>query len=142
MCDEAELSLESTLESVRTGRQFAADTLAHWGLDARGPVGRRVEEIVLVTSELLTNAVRASGGGAELRIVAHRDHVLVAVHDQSTEPAVARSAAPSDTGGRRLAIVDALSTRWGTTPSRRAGKVVWSELSFPTNAALAERCRL
>lgn len=141
MCDEAELTLESTPQSIRTGRRFTAETLARWGFDD-GPAGVRADEIVLVTSELLTNAVRAGAGNTGLHIVGHRDHVLVEVRDESPAPAVARAARPSDTGGRGLAIVDALSTRWGSTPSQPAGKVVWSKLAVPARPSLAEHCRL
>lgn len=142
MCDEAELTLESTPLAIRTGRRFTAETLARWGFDDDGPAGARAGEIVLVTSELLTNAVRASSGNTGLHIVGHRDHVLVEVRDESPAPAVARAASSADTGGRGLAIVQALSTRWGSSPSQPTGKVVWSKLAVPPRPALAEHCRL
>lgn len=146
MCFEAELTIESRPEAIREGRQFVAETLARWGVSDDDPAHQRMDEIVLVTSELLTNAVHASPRRAGLRIEAHRDHVLVTVRDDSTAPAVVREAGQGDTSGRGLAIVDALSERWGTTPlggpGKGAGKVVWSKLAIPEHSALSARCAL
>lgn len=145
MCHEAELTLESRPESVRVGRQFVTETLARWGVGADDPANPRVDEIVLVTSELLTNAVHASTGTAGLRIEAHRGHVLVAVRDASAAQAVPRAAGHGDTSGRGLAIVDALSEGWGTTAfdaPGAPGKVVWSKMTTPEDSVLSERCRL
>lgn len=142
MCYEAELAVDRTPASVWAGRQFVAEILERWGF-AAGATGRaRTDEIVLVTSELLTNALRATAAPVSLRVEGHRDHVLVTVGDDSEVPAVARAAGPADTGGRGLAIVDALSTRWGTTPVRGTGKLVWSKMAIPATGALAEHCRV
>lgn len=142
MCFEAELTVESRPEGIRIGRQFVAAALARWGVDESDPACDRVDEIMLVTSELLTNAVHASLESAELRIEAHRDHVLVTVRDDSTAPATIREAGHGDTGGRGLAIVDALSEGWGSTPVDGSGKVVWSRLAIPERSALSARCVL
>lgn len=142
MCDKAELMLESRPESIRRGRQFVADTLVQWGFGADEQARARLSEIVLVASELLTNAVRVSPRTTSLRVQAHRDHVLVEVRDDSTVPATPRKAGLNDTSGRGLSIVDALSERWGTTPIERAGKVVWSKMAISAPAELMRRCRL
>jgi signal transduction histidine kinase len=142
VCDEAELMLESRPESIRRGRQFVADTLIQWGFGADEPARARLSEIVLVASELLTNAVRVSPRTTSVRVEAHRDHVLVAVRDDSAAPATPRKAGLNDTSGRGLSIVDALSERWGTTPTGSAGKVVWSKIAISAPSALMQRCRL
>jgi anti-sigma regulatory factor (Ser/Thr protein kinase) len=129
--------LDGVPRSIRVGRQFVAETLARWGVgtDERG--AGRVEEVVLVASELLANAVRATSVTAELRIEAHWDHVVVEVRDDCAAPAVARTAAPGDTSGRGLAIVDALSERWGTSPADGPGKVVWSRMAVSSPSLMA-----
>ncbi|HEX6468596.1 MAG TPA: ATP-binding protein [Streptosporangiaceae bacterium] len=102
----------------------------------------------LVTSELVTNAVRATGtlpsppvdaGGAGQAVVGLRLRLspaglFVEVWDRDPRPPVLAQAGAFDEGGRGLALVDAFSKAWdhypcaGTTP----GKVVWAEISLGT----------
>jgi signal transduction histidine kinase len=140
MCREAELSLDAIPESVRLGRRFVADALANWGVGSGDEVGPRRDDVVLVTSELLANAVRASTGRAGLHIEAHRDHVVIVVSDDDgATPAVVRTAQPGDTSGRGLAIVEALSEQWGTTVAG-GGKEVWSKIAV-VSPSLWSSCR-
>jgi anti-sigma regulatory factor (Ser/Thr protein kinase) len=105
------------------------------------------EDASVVVSELVTNAVIASAelrpAIAPMRVWLGSDTtcVLVAVADASPRPPVLLKLAPDAEGGRGLALVDALSTRWGWYPVRPASagpvKVVWAEwhLRPPANEA-------
>ncbi|KOT65818.1 MULTISPECIES: ATP-binding protein [Streptomyces] len=53
--------------------------------------------VVLVVSELVTNALRHGGGTCTLKLTAHPDSVEVAVHDHS--PQIPRMRAPDLNGG-------------------------------------------
>ena len=89
-----------------------------------------VDTALLLTSELVTNAIRAAAGGrVTLAIRCARGRLRVEVHDRSPAPPVP-AAAPADAeAGRGLVLVDALSADWGfyRTP---AGKVVYFTLAF------------
>lgn len=93
------------------------------------------EDAGVVASELVTNSIAAS---AELRpavapvlvwLGSDGYCVLVAVADASPHPPVRLNLGPDSDGGRGLALVEALSSRWGWHPTNRAGlvKVVWAE---------------
>jgi hypothetical protein len=51
----AELALAAVPSAVRLGRIFAADVLRHWQL------AHIIEDAELITSELVTNAIQATG---------------------------------------------------------------------------------
>lgn len=107
----------------------------------------------VVVSELVTNSVMAS---AELRpavapvlvwLGSDGHCVLVAVADASPQPPVRLSLGPDADGGRGLALVDALSSRWGWHPVTMSGlvKVVWAEWHLPPGTgepAAADRTNL
>ena len=100
------------------------------------------QDASVVVSELVTNSVMAS---AELRpaiapvrvwLGSGSNAVLVAVADASPLPPVRLTLAPDAEGGRGLALVEALSNRWGWYPVRPATetglvKVVWADWRLP-----------
>jgi anti-sigma regulatory factor (Ser/Thr protein kinase) len=99
-------------------------------LDAAAVDIRSCGDVMLLVSELVTNAVRhASGEQFEVRVEVGRDVVRLEVHDDGAgfEPRIA----PSDdgTGGYGLFIVDRLADRWGV--ERAPGGVIWVELDRP-----------
>jgi anti-sigma regulatory factor (Ser/Thr protein kinase) len=85
---------------------------------------------ILLTSELVTNAVRHEAGQAVMLVVTcARGQLRVDVHDTSPSwPAVADVPADAETG-RGLLLVETLSDEWGfyRTP---AGKAVYFTLAF------------
>ena len=109
-------------------RSFTAATLA--GRDTTG----RVDDIVTVVSELVTNAwqhalAREDRPGIRLGLLGGRaggPGVLCAVADPGPRPPVPREAGDLATGGRGLQVVGALSDDWGWAPSHPGGKVVWA----------------
>ena len=123
--------LLAVLEDVRAtgsacgvGRRFVIDTLGGWGVPE--PV---VEIAVLVTSELVANAVNHAPPPGVLRVLADDERVRIEISDASRrEPRIVRPGAAT-AGGRGLLLVDQLATRWGWDV-RPPGKVVWCEVSL------------
>jgi len=125
--------------SVRAGRDFAVATLHRWG------AAERCEDIAVVVSELLTNALRHALPDAgqtqprypvRLGLLQPGRCVLCAVADPSP-----RAPAPEEPGtlaetGRGLRVIGALADTWGYTPPSHIGKVVWALfcLSRPRSA--------
>jgi anti-sigma regulatory factor (Ser/Thr protein kinase) len=85
---------------------------------------------VLLTSELVTNAIRHEAGGkVVLAITCSRDQLRVDVHDTSCSLPVPVDAPADAEAGRGLMLVASLSAEWGyyRTP---AGKAVYFTLAF------------
>ena len=90
---------------------------------------------VLLTSELVTNAIKhGAGGPVRLGIQCTRDQLRIEVHDTSPSLPVLMDTAVDATDGRGLVLVAALSAKWGAyrTP---AGKVVYFTLAFQPDPA-------
>jgi len=101
-------------------------------LVARQAPGGLVDDAAVVVSELVGNAVRHGralpGGGLIARWHVATDGLRVEVVDGGPGPGAIRTKAGADAeGGRGLELVEALATRWGSTPAR-PGTVVWAEL--------------
>ena len=114
--------------SVRAARDFTIATLHRWG------TAERSQDIAIVVSELLTNALRhALPGAADIRprrpirlgLLQPGPCVLCAVADPSkVAPAPQVPGSLAETG-RGLHIICALSDQWGYAPND-TGKVVWA----------------
>jgi anti-sigma regulatory factor (Ser/Thr protein kinase) len=86
------------------------------------------EVTLLLVSELVTNALVHGRPPLELRVTSSDDRVRVEVHDAAGEQTPALRFPPPDApDGRGIEIVAALSSRWGSAPSKH-GKVVWFEV--------------
>ena len=85
---------------------------------------------VLLTDELVTNALVHGGGRFSLAVEVAEHTLQVRVGDGS--PDTPRVLHPPDDRehGRGMAIVDALASAWGTD-QEPARKVVWFELALP-----------
>jgi anti-sigma regulatory factor (Ser/Thr protein kinase) len=93
-------------------------------------VGVDVDVAVLLTSELVTNAIAAqTGETVMLAIACTADELRVDVHDSSRSVPVPGRAAVDEEAGRGLVLVESLSDEWGwyQTPS---GKAVYFRLGF------------
>ncbi|MBO3745983.1 ATP-binding protein [Streptosporangiaceae bacterium NEAU-GS5] len=118
--------LPYALSSVAVARQrLCADLLA------AGVPEPIVDDVVLVLSELLSNALRhahplASGQlKATWSCLEQRVEVAVSDGGAATEPRAGRPTL-SSLGGRGLGIVDYLAERWGVRHEPDAGTTVWA----------------
>ena len=109
--------------AVRTARR-ASSTCCQKA--AAGPTCTDV--VALMTSEIVTNAVRHGSSPVTLGLRCGPHLVRVEVSDESTAPPVMSAAADDDEGGRGMLIVEALATRWGVR-DRSPGKTVWFEVA-------------
>jgi two-component sensor histidine kinase len=118
-CEVLELSANSP-QAVGGARRVVAGYLGDWGC-------RNAEDVLLVFSELVTNAVRHAGGADRIVLQHSGPVVTVAVYDANHEAPEMQSN-PGGLGGFGLRIVDQLAMGWGWTGTA-AGKQVWAELS-------------
>ena len=123
MIEVASLDLPATLESPRSARRFVTDRLHGWGYHSIGP------DAGLLTSELVTNAVRHGSAPYAVQVVDLHDGVVVTVEDAGHELPIRRYAAPEAEGGRGLAIVDSIAAAWGAWAIPEDGKLVWFRLA-------------
>ncbi len=131
--DAASCALPARFEAVREARRFTRCTLEQWD------VGDRFDDICLVVSELVTNALRhavptAPCRGEEhpsvrLHLMRWTERLVCAVRDPSHEtPAPRDSDDFSAESGRGLFLVDSFADSWGWHPLAGTldGKVVWA----------------
>jgi signal transduction histidine kinase/DNA-binding response OmpR family regulator len=111
--------------AVYEARQFAATNLRDWEIPEA-----RAREIVLLVSELVTNAVRYGQPPMELRIRRTPAHVVLEVYDAAPFLPRKLRPTPEDEHGRGLQLVAHLADRWGTRPTQH-GKSVWCVFSTP-----------
>ncbi|MDQ6649443.1 MAG: ATP-binding protein [Actinomycetota bacterium] len=108
-------------ESALAARRLATRTFRAWDIPADV-----ADPAILLVSELVTNAVRHAGSQVELVLERWADTLRASVSDTVRTMPQVRRAGPTDEGGRGLALVEALSARWGVV-ERKAGKQVWFE---------------
>ncbi|WP_431036934.1 SpoIIE family protein phosphatase [Streptomyces sp. P6-2-1] len=80
----------------------------------------------LITSELVTNAIRYGAPPARLRLLHNGSGLICEVADSNSTAPHLRRARSSDEGGRGLFLVAQFADRWGTRYLNR-GKVIWTE---------------
>ncbi|MEV5145430.1 ATP-binding protein [Streptomyces sp. NPDC052727] len=127
-----QLEIRPDPAEVGRARRWARSRLAGSGIAADEPLA---ETLILLVSELVTNAVVHTGRPAVLRLClpgpaaekCASATVRVEVTDRSSCAPVPRCAGDDATGGRGLALVDCLADRWGWSPED-AGKSIWCEL--------------
>jgi anti-sigma regulatory factor (Ser/Thr protein kinase) len=124
----AHLELPAEPASAARARRFVADVLALWDCDDP------YELAALLTSEVVTNAVRYAHQRLQVDVEADGTGVRVATTDD--DPRVPRLATvpPEATGGRGLFLVDTLASRWGVDLDP-PGKTVWFDLPLSPPAA-------
>ncbi len=121
--DTAVWEYPADLAAVQTARNDALAQLEQWGLQ------EQMFATELIVSELVTNAIRYTGGPAVLRLI--REHILVCeVSDLSNTQPRLRRAQNTDEGGRGLYIIAQLTSRWGSRYGAR-GKTIWTEQRLP-----------
>jgi anti-sigma regulatory factor (Ser/Thr protein kinase) len=108
--------------------------LWEWGLT------QLTEDVELLVSELVTNAIAAPQSGDRISPVrlwlrADRTQVLILVWDASPQPPAPVDADDDAESGRGLLLVEAVSQKWDWYfPQGTGGKVVWA-LAGPAHSA-------
>lgn len=92
------------------------------------------EAAALITTELVTNAVRHAGTAVDVRILLRGDHLHVTVRDGSPVMPQRRPPVPHSLVGAGLRLVEASSTAWGVCPLE-VGKAVWATLRVGSAAS-------
>lgn len=87
------------------------------------------DDVELVVSELVTNAVRAGSPTVRVEVLREGARVTVRVTDKAAGWPEEREAGIRDTGGRGLPLVSAVSSAWGVRLAG-AGKVVWADVDI------------
>ncbi|MBT1183847.1 SpoIIE family protein phosphatase [Streptomyces sp. CJ_13] len=127
----AAASFDPLGRSVAAARAFVRDTLQGWGF------ADIVDDAVVLTSELVTNAVVHAGTRAEVLCLRAEDGVRVEVADRYPErelplrhPGERPYADPDRESGRGLMLCAALATRWGVEYTA-THKHVWFRIDLP-----------
>lgn len=127
-------TFEPAPTSVSEARRFARDVLAEWGLDDL------LDDVVLLTSELVTNAVTHAGTPMTVAVVREEDRLRIDVFDQHPTrvlPVGANARPGAGEHGRGLLITSALSTAWGVE-YRKDHKRVWAAFALVETTLDAE----
>lgn len=119
----AQIRLDPAPTSARLARRFVSDTLAQWGDE------RYVDAASLLVSELVTNAVVHAGSAVDVVVGHEGKHATlrVEVRDSSLRAPRVGGFDLDAVSGRGLALVEAMSDRWGVERGD-AGKSIWFEL--------------
>ncbi|MEV0094705.1 ATP-binding protein [Streptomyces sp. NPDC050738] len=129
------LSLENASGIVPLARDFTRQALHDWGWLPAATADRRAaaEDVLLVVSELVTNACLHAEGPEELRVLCGPKMLRLEVTDRGAgQPAPRTPHRAGRPGGHGMFIVERLCLDWGVvrTPGR-PGKMVWAELAAP-----------
>lgn len=131
---DVQLRFRADPRHVRRSRHWAVRRATEHG--ASPEVVRLVE---LLTSEVVTNAVKYGPSDGEVTVQVHRegDEVLVAVRDESAVPPQVLRPEPSRFGGRGMSLVETLARDWGVHQHDADGKSVWFRLPLQPPGAFS-----
>ncbi len=88
------------------------------------------DDIQLVVSELVTNAVRAGSPAVTVGVSVRDGRLVIQVGDRAGGWPQPRVAGEHDVTGRGLALVSAVCASWGVRLAEQ-GKIVWAEVAIP-----------
>ncbi|MFI0981433.1 ATP-binding protein [Streptomyces sp. NPDC021093] len=133
------LPLNGASGIVPLARDFTRQALYDWGWLPASTADRRAaaEDVLLVVSELVTNACLHAEGPESLRVASDGKVLRLEVTDRSGgEPAPRTPHRAGRPGGHGMFIVQRLCLAWGVarTPEgagQGVGKTVWAELAAP-----------
>lgn len=121
----ARFTISSSYFCGRRVRRLVRDMCIRWGLESM------CEDLMLVASALAENAISDIGELLVVRLELRGNGLSVAV--RCADPRVRQpSRGPLDSvGSRGLAIVAAVCSAWGHSPTADGGKITWGVLRLP-----------
>ncbi|MCX4762633.1 ATP-binding protein [Streptomyces sp. NBC_01275] len=129
------LSLRGESGVVPLARDFARQALYAWGWLPAATADQRAaaEDVLLVVSELVTNACLHAEGPEELVLGCDKKVIRVEVSDGGAgQPSPRTPHRAGRPGGHGMFIVQRLCLDWGVVRAPGvAGKTVWAELGAP-----------
>ena len=115
----AQAQLPPNLTSLRESRRLVREWLTGWSQAGLIPVA------LVVVNVFVENVLEHTGSDPVMRIEADGATATIAVSDGSNAPALRLPSPKKGIDVSGLAIVDALSREWGSTPTS-SGKTVWA----------------
>ncbi|MFJ5265879.1 ATP-binding protein [Streptomyces sp. NPDC088387] len=129
------LSFDDASGVVPMARDFARQALYAWGWLPSATADQRAtaEDVLLVVSELVTNACLHAEGPDQMWIACDNKVIRVEVSDRGAgQPAPRTPHRAGRPGGHGMFIVQRLCLDWGVVRTPGApGKTVWAELGAP-----------
>jgi anti-sigma regulatory factor (Ser/Thr protein kinase) len=124
---EISCSFPPTLTSTRDARIAVSEVALAGGLD-----GSARDTVLLLLSELVTNAVRHAATRYQLSVRIDEQTVHIEVTDADPTEPRRRAATPDHEGGHGLNLVERLADRWGTRDRADGvpGKTVWADIDL------------
>jgi len=127
------LSLQADLAAVRQARSFAPDCCA-----TAGVAQQVLDTVVLLTSEVVTNAFVHGRNDARLTVTVSGGRVLVEVGDDNSRQPKQVDRDDEALDGRGLTLLIGLAHRWGVR-DEQLGKTVWFEVHSKTTVPAGRR---
>jgi DNA-binding NarL/FixJ family response regulator len=120
---EVKAGLEADTASAAGARRFVDEVLQRWSCEDL------LDDVQLLVSELVTNAVVHAGSDVEIAVRLLPDSVRIEVVDQAGGAPPLTPSTPDDDSesGRGLMLVETLASAWGVEPLEH-GKAVWFEV--------------
>ncbi|MGP3775411.1 ATP-binding protein [Streptomyces sp. SDT5-1] len=128
-----EVAFQPDTSRVSHARRITAAFLAFWQVPER-----LAEDIVLIVSELVANAINHGAsaspapGHVSLRLQLPDDEIRIEVIDSNPAPATMQSPSDEEESGRGLLLVSALADKWGVTED---GTKTWCTVNIPARSA-------
>jgi anti-sigma regulatory factor (Ser/Thr protein kinase) len=120
------LSLAARPAAAGEARRQVQAAVQAWGVSADPYTA------ALLTSELVTNAIRHASGPVRLFVTCSCGQLRVYVHDGSRDWPAPLNTTADDEDGRGLMLVASLSTSWGWYRTS-SGKAVYFTLAVPAD---------
>lgn len=117
--------LTASVHSPEIARDVVARLCTSAAIDAA-----TVQTVLLLTSEVVTNAVTHGAGSPVLSVTISADVLRVSVaDDDGAAPYLVSAPGQAVAGGRGIYLIETLASRWGSDPhADSVGKNVWFEL--------------
>jgi PAS domain S-box-containing protein len=133
MSEQATHEFAPQASSAAAARRFIRQTLADWGAQSE------VDDAVLLTNELVTNAVVHAGTEISVSCALGAGYVQIGVTDSHASrglPTTVTVSTSDKTSGRGLYLVSQIAQSWGVEYTQ-ASKRVWFQLALPSAEPMA-----